>query len=117
MDDLDTLKRAHLLLGQYGFVEEQEAVGKALRIISATARRLGVVSEEKVRAVTGSPGDRLKRLRERVGLTRHQLAERCGVVMSTVRAHENGHSIPDAAARDYAQALGTTPSMILYGAD
>ena len=26
MDDLETLKRAHLLLGQYGFEAEQEAV-------------------------------------------------------------------------------------------
>lgn len=117
MDDLETLKRAHALLGQYGFVEEQDSLGKAIRIISATARRLGVVSEERVRIVTGSQGDRLKRLRERMGLTRHQLAEKCGVVMSTVRAHENGDSIPEEAARAYAQALGATPAVILYGAD
>ena len=117
MDDLETLKRAHLLLGQYGFMDEQEGVAKAIRIISATARRLGVISEERVRIVTGSPGDRLKRLRERVGLTRHQMSERCGLSMSTVRSHENGDAIPEAAVRAYAQALGTSPAMILYGAD
>jgi hypothetical protein len=37
--------------------------------------------------------------------------------MSTVRAHENGDSIPDDAARAYAQALGSSPAMILNGAD
>ena len=118
MEDLETLRRAHLLLGQYGFVEEQEAVAKAVRIISATARRLGVVSEDRVRIAVGTQGDRLKRLRESVGLTRAQVAERCGVSMSTVRAHENGDSnIAEDAARAYAQALGTTPSMILNGGD
>jgi DNA-binding transcriptional regulator YiaG len=117
MEDLETLKRAHLLLGQYGFVDEQDAVGKAIRIIAATARRLGVVSEDRARVPTGSQGDRLKRIRENVGMTRAQLAERCGVAMSTVRAHENGDSIPDDAARAYAQALGSSPAMILNGAD
>ena len=118
MDDLETLKRAHLLLGQYGFLEEQESLARAIRIVAATAKRLGVVSEERVRIISGSPGDRLKRLRERVGLTRHQMAERCGVAMATLRSHENGEgALPEDALRDYAQALGVTPAMILYGAD
>jgi DNA-binding XRE family transcriptional regulator len=118
MDDLETLKRASLLLGQYGFEAEQEQVAKAIRIISATARRLGVVSDDRRRGVGGSQGERLKVIRERVGRTRGQLAEMCGVNMSTVRAHENSeHDIPEEAARAYAQALGVTPSMILYGSD
>ncbi len=118
MEDLETLRRAHLLLGQYGFIEEQDAVAKAIRIISATARRLGVVSEDRIRIPVGSQGDRLKRLRESVGLTRAQVAERCGVAMSTVRAHENGDSnIAEDAARAYAQALGASPSLILNGAE
>ena len=118
MDDLETLKRASLLLGQYGFEPEQEAVAKAIRIIAATARRLGVAADDRRRVMTGSQGERLKALRERVGRTRGQLAEMCGVNMSTVRAHENSeHDIPDEAARAYAQALGVTPGMILYGAD
>jgi DNA-binding XRE family transcriptional regulator len=103
MDDLETLKRASLLLGQYGFEAEQEQVAKAIRIISATARRLGVLSDDRRRGVGG---------------TRGQLAEMCGVNMSTVRAHENSeYDIPEEAARAYAQALGVTPSMILYGSD
>jgi DNA-binding transcriptional regulator YiaG len=123
MDDLETLKRASLLLGQYGFDAEQEAVAKAVRIITATARRLGVVAEDRRRVVNGaaqnsSQGERLKALRERVGRTRGQLAEMCGVSMSMVRAHENSeHDIPEEAARAYAQALGVSPGMILYGAD
>ncbi len=118
MDDLETLRRAQLLLGQYGFVEEQEAVAKAVRIITATARRLGVASDEKGRIGVGTQGERLKRLRERVGLTRAQVAEMCGVAMSTVRAHENGDSkIPEDAARAYAQALGAAPGIILWGGD
>ena len=122
MNDLETLRQAQLLLGQYGFVEEQEVLGKAIRIISATARRLGVEAEER-RPRRGaltreSQGDRLKRLRERVGLTRGQVAELCGVVLSTVRAHENTDAdIPAEAAEAYAQALGVTRGMILNGVD
>lgn len=116
MDDLDTLRQAQLLLGQYGFEAEQEAVAKAIRIISATARRLGVAGEQRVRAGPETQGDRLRRLRERVGLTRAEIADLCGVVMSTVRAHENGRNdIPFDAAQSYAKALGTTTSMILNG--
>jgi DNA-binding transcriptional regulator YiaG len=118
MDDLETLKRAHLLLGQYGFDAEQEAVAKAIRIISATARRFGVLADDRRKVITGSQGERLKALRERVGRTRGQLAEICGVNLATVRAHENGaNDIPDEAARAYAQALGVSPAMILYGSD
>lgn len=117
MDDLDTLRQAQLLLGQYGFDAEQEAVAKAIRIIAATARRLGVTANEpRVRNGTETQGDRLRRLRERVGLTRAEIADLCGVVMSTVRAHENGRNdIPFDAAQAYAKALGTTTSMILNG--
>jgi DNA-binding transcriptional regulator YiaG len=118
MDDLETLRRAQLLLGQYGFVEEQEAVAKAVRIITATAKRLGVMSDDRARVSIGEPGERLKRLRERVGLTRAQVAAMCGVAMSTVRSHENGEAkIPEEAARAYAQALGAPPGTILYGGD
>ena len=119
MDDLETLRRAQLLLGQYGFVEEQEAVAKAIRIVTATARRFGVISEDRAKPPgVGSAGDRLKRLRERSGLTRAQVAELCGVVISTVRAHENGETnIPEDAARAYAKAIGATPAMIMHGAE
>lgn len=118
MDDLDTLRQAQLLLGQYGFVEEQEAVAKAIRIISATARRLAGAPAELSRSLHESQGDRLRRLRERVGLSRAEIADLCGVVMSTVRAHENGrNNIPFEAAQAYAKALGTTTSMVLYGTE
>ena len=89
MDDLDTLRQAQLLLGQYGFVAEQDAVAKAIRIISATARRLGAnAAPVRIRPGLETQGDRLRRLRERVGLSRAEIADLCGVVMSTVRAHE-----------------------------
>jgi DNA-binding XRE family transcriptional regulator len=117
MDDFEILKRAHLLLGQYGFEEAQEELAKAIRIITATAKRLGVTTGERARIANGSQGERLKMLRERSGRTRAQLAELCGMTMSVVRTHENGeHDIPEEAARAYAQALGVTPAMILYGA-
>jgi DNA-binding transcriptional regulator YiaG len=119
MDDLDTLRQAQLLLGQYGFEAEQEAVAKAIRIISATARRLGVGQPARqVRRTPETPGDRLRRLRERVGLSRAEIADLCGVVMSTVRAHENSEGdIPFDAAQAYAKALGTTTSMIMNGTE
>ena len=118
MDDFEILRRAQLLLGQYGFEGEQEAVGKAIRIITATAKRLGVSTGEKARIAGGPQGERLKALRERTGRTRAQLAETCGTTMSVVRAHENGeHPIAEETARAYAQALGVTPAMILYGSD
>jgi DNA-binding XRE family transcriptional regulator len=120
MDDLDILRQAQLLLGQYGFEAEQEGVAKAIRIISATARRLGVGQPQvqRVRLSAETQGDRLRRLRERVGLSRAEIADLCGVVMSTVRAHENSRGdIPFDAAQAYAKALGTTTSMILNGTE
>ena len=93
-------------------------MAKAIRIVTATARRFGVISEDRAKPGAGSTGDRLKRLRERSGLTRAQVAELCGVVISTVRAHENGEAdIPEDAARAYAKALGATPAMITHGAE
>lgn len=118
MKDIETLRQAQLLLGHYGFEEEQEAVGKAIRIISATAKRLGAPVEAPARAITGTSGARLKMLRERAGLTRGQVAEMCGVILSTVRAHENSEStIGPEAAEAYARVLGATPGMILHGRD
>ena len=117
MTDLETLRHAQLLLGQYGFVEEQEALGKVIRIISATAKRLGS-PVETVRGPTSSQGERLKSLREKAGLSRGQVAGLCGVILSTVRAHENGESaISPEAADAYAGAIGTTRAMILFGRD
>ncbi|HEX4183989.1 MAG TPA: helix-turn-helix transcriptional regulator [Caulobacteraceae bacterium] len=118
MTDLDVLRQAQLLLGQYGFLEEQEAVGKAIRIITATSRRLGLTARERPPVSTESQGDRLKRLRERAGLSRGQMADLCGVITNTVRAHENSQgAISPEAAEAYAKALGSSPEMILHGRD
>ncbi len=56
MKDMETLRQAQLLLGQYGFDLEQEAVGKAIHIISATAKRLGAPVDGPRAARTGSVG-------------------------------------------------------------
>ena len=117
MKDVETLRQAQILLGHYGFVEEQEALGKAIRVISATAARLNA-DAGSARISPGSPGARLKVLRERAGMSRGQIAERCGVMLSSIRAHENNeHAITPEAADAYAQALGTSRSMILSGRD
>ena len=118
MKDLETLRQAQLLLGQYGFDEEQEAVGKAIHIISATAKRLGASVEAPRSGRGAGPGERLMMLRERAGLTRGQVAELCGVILNTVRAHENGEAaISPEAADAYARALGVTRAMVLNGRD
>jgi DNA-binding XRE family transcriptional regulator len=119
MNDLETLRRAQLLLGQYGFLEEQEAVAKAVRIISTTARRLGMSPELPRRATPAeAPGERLRRLREAAGLTRGQMAQQCDMALNTVRSHENGQApVSPEAAHVYARVLGASPSMILQGFD
>ncbi len=118
MTDLDILRQAYLLLGQYGFTEEQDAVAKAIRIIAATSRRLGVVASDRPLTLRETPGDRLKRLRERAGLSRPQFADICDVVTSTVRSHENNQTpISSEAADAYATALGTSSAIILRGRD
>lgn len=118
MNDLETLRRAQQLLGAYGFEEEQEAVAKAVRIISATAKRLGMTPERQRLALPAeAPGERLKRLREAAGMTRGQLAEQCDIALSTVRAHENGDFMSESAAEVYGRVLGTNPSTILDGRD
>ena len=116
MKDVETLRQAQLLLGQYGFEEEQEAVGKAIRIISATAKRLGAPVDGPRSSRIATQGERLTQLRERAGLTRGQVAELCGVILNTVRAHENGEVVISGEAADaYARALGVTPAMVLSG--
>ena len=118
MKDLETLRQAQLLLGQYGFEQEQEAVGKAIHIISATAKRLGAPVDGPRTGRAASVGERLTSLRERAGLTRGQVAELCGVILNTVRAHENGEVAISAEAADaYARALGVTRGMVLNGRD
>lgn len=118
MTDLDILRQAYLLLGQYGFTDEQDAVGKAIRIISATSRRLGAVASEPRLVTRETPGDRLKRLREHAGLSRAQIADLCHVITNTVRSHENNQTpISSEAADAYASALGTSSAMILNGRD
>ena len=116
MNDLETLRRAQHLLGEYGFADEQQAVAKAVRIISATAKRLGM-AQDRPRAVVPfeTPGERLKRLREGAGLTRGQVAEQCEVSLSTVRAHENGDLMSADAAQVYGRLLGVSAAMILAG--
>jgi DNA-binding XRE family transcriptional regulator len=119
MTDLEVLRQAQLLLAQYGFDEEQEALAKAIRIITAATRRLGMLASERPASdLREAAGDRLKRLRERAGLTRAQLADVCGVVTGTVRAHENNQApLSLAAAETYSSALGVTAAMIMHGRD
>jgi DNA-binding transcriptional regulator YiaG len=119
MTDLDVLRQAHLLLGQYGFMEEQETVAKAIRIIIATSRRLGVAANDRPSLTTRETvGDRVKRLRERAGLSRGQFADMCEIHTSTVRSHENNQTpISDEAAAAYATALGTSVAVIQRGRD
>lgn len=119
MNDLETLRRAQLLLGQYGFLDEQEAVARAVRIISTTARRLGMSPELPRRAGPAeTPGERLKRLREGAGLTRGQMAEQCDMSLNAVRSHENGQApISPEAAQVYGRVLGASATVILNGID
>ena len=118
MKDLEILRQAHLLLGQYGFADEQEVVARAIRIITATTRRIGAIASEGPTDRAEAVGDRLKRLRERAGFSRSQFASLCDVLITTVRAHENSQApISAEAAHAYATALGSTPDMILRGRD
>lgn len=63
-----------------------------------------------------TPGDRIRELRKRRGLSVAQLAPRTGFSESGVRAHENGQNgiRPDVAAV-YARVLRVGPDWILYG--
>lgn len=63
-----------------------------------------------------TPGARLRATRERLKITRAQLAAKMGVGQSTIRAHENAqNSILPQVAEIYAKELGVTPSWLLYG--
>jgi len=118
MTDLDTLRQAYLILGQYGFIEEQEELGKAIRIITATSRRLGVIANDRPILTRETAGDRVKRLRERAGLSRAQFAEMCEINTGTVRSHENNQTpMSDEAAAAYATVLGTSVAVIQRGRD
>lgn len=63
-----------------------------------------------------TPAARLRATRDRLKITRPQLAAKMGVGQSTIRAHENGqNNIQPAVAELYAKELGITPSWLLYG--
>lgn len=65
-----------------------------------------------------TPGENLRRLRTKAGLSAAELAQRVGRSESAVRNQENGtNGIPAALAKRYAQALGVTAAAILYGDD
>lgn len=65
-----------------------------------------------------SPGENLRRLRTKAGLSAAELAARVGRSESAVRNQENGtNGIPATLAKKYAQVLGVTAAAILYGDD
>lgn len=64
------------------------------------------------------PGERLRQIRQRRGMSTADLAARVGRSVSAVRNQENGiNGIPASLAAKYAAALGTTAANILYGDD
>lgn len=63
-----------------------------------------------------TPAARLRATRQRLKITRAQLAAKVGLGQSTIRAHENGqNNIQPQVAEIYARELGITPSWLLYG--
>ena len=54
----------------------------------------------------------VRRLRERLGLTREQFAARYGLEVETVRNWEMGRREPDQAARSYLQAIANDPKRV-----
>lgn len=63
-----------------------------------------------------TPGERLRQVRQKRGLSTAQLAQRVGRSESAVRNQENGtNGIPSHLAEQYARTLGVSPEYLLYG--
>ena len=62
-------------------------------------------------------GDRIKDLRERIGLTQEELGEKIGVQKSAIRKYEKGEveNIKRSAIGVMADLFGVTPDYILFG--
>lgn len=62
-------------------------------------------SEEVVSKDPSAVGERIRVLRERLGLTQERLAARIGVAFPTVNRWENGHTQPSPLAMRQIEAL------------
>lgn len=62
-------------------------------------------------------GDRIKYLRERAGLTQEELGEKIGVQKSAIMKYESGtvENIKRSSVKIMAEALGVTPSYLMFG--
>ncbi len=63
-------------------------------------------------SVEPSQAPDVRRLRERLGLTREQFAARYGLEVETVRNWETGKREPDTTARSYLRAISNDPERV-----
>ena len=64
-------------------------------------------------------GDRIKYLREKVGLTQEELGEKIGVQKSAIRKYEKGEveNIKRSSVKIMADLFGVTASYLMFGED
>lgn len=75
-------------------------------------------SDPEDRAVSGAGlerglmGRRIRKLRERLGLSQAAFAERYGIPVANLRQYEIGRTMPPPAVRSYLTAIGEEPERI-----
>jgi putative transcriptional regulator len=62
--------------------------------------------------VAPAPAPDVRALRERLGLTREQFAQRYGLEVETLRNWETGRRDPDTTARSYLRAIANDPARV-----
>ena len=98
--------------------ELDEIDRRLLRALQADGRITNQALARKIHLSPAACSERVKRLRERAGLSRAQFAEMCEINTGTVRSHENNQApMSEEAATAYATVLGTSVALIQRGRD
>jgi putative transcriptional regulator len=98
-------------------MEELLATGRAFVVLPTVENPEALAGELAAAGIAAAPVEPpgavdVRRLRQRLGLTREQFAARYGLEVETVRNWEIGRREPDTTARSYLRAISNDPEHV-----
>lgn len=97
-------------------MEEMITTGRAFVRLPSVVDRVAIITELGRSGIAAAVIDPkpidIRRLRQRLGLTREQFADRYGLEVETLRNWEIGRRAPDTAAISYLRAISNEPELV-----